>query len=183
MSIDYEVTTAATASYNTVAELKTHLLLFGDTSYDTELQDILLAAEEYMSDFLGEYLINTTVRVNLASFDLVSLPHKFNTGVVVSYWDNNNTAQVFASSNYVIDTSAPYPRLKFNAQPATRSTDFAYAGYVTYTTYLAEVPQKLNRAVLLVAAEMFENRNNSSDKAMVRLPLSAMRLIATLRGW
>ena len=47
--MDYQVTTPAATSYNTVAELKTHLLLFGDTSYDAELQDILLAAEEHLS--------------------------------------------------------------------------------------------------------------------------------------
>ena len=179
----YQVTAPAATSYNTVAELKTHLLLFGDTSYDTELQDILLAAEEYISDFLEEYLIDTTVRVNVTSFDDTTLPHKFNTGVVVSYWDESNVAQVHAASNYRVDVSGEYPTIKYSAQPSGRSGTSTYAGYITYTTYMSVIPQKLNRAVLLLAAELFENRNNSSDKKMEKIQLTAMRLVQSLRGW
>ena len=181
--MNYQVTIPATTSYNTVAELKTHLLLFGDTSYDAELQDILLAAEEYLSDFLGEYLVDTTVRVNVTAFDDTALPHKFATGVVVSYWDASNVAQVHADSNYRVDVSGEYPVIKYSAQPTGRSTNSDYAGYITYTTYLSTVPQKLNRAVLLVAAELFENRNNSSDKKMEKVQLTAMRLMQSMRGW
>ena len=178
-----EVTIPAATSYNTVAELKNHLLLFGDTSYDTELQDILLAAEDYVSDFLGEYLIDTTVRINITSFDDTTLPHKFNTGVVVSYWDASNVAQVHDASNYRVDVSGTYPTIKYSAQPSGRSGTSTYAGYITYTTYMPVIPQKLNRAVLLVAAELFENRNNSSEKKMEKVQLTAMRLLQSLRGW
>jgi uncharacterized phiE125 gp8 family phage protein len=179
----YQVTAPAATSYNTVAELKTHLLLFGDTSYDTELQDILLAAEEYISDFLEEYLIDTTVRVNVTSFDDTTLPHKFNTGVVVSYWDESNVAQVHAASNYRVDVSGDYPTIKYSAQPSGRSGTSTYAGYITYTTYMSVIPQKLNRAVLLVAAEMFESRREVSGSITYAASLASRRLIQSLRGW
>lgn len=182
--MDYQVTTPAATSYNTVAELKTHLLLFGDTSYDAELQDILLAAEEYLSDFIGEYLVDTVIRVNVTSFDDTTLPHKSASTVVVNYWDTNNAAQVHASSNYRIDVSGEYPTIKYSAQPSGRSGTSTYAGYITYTTFMAVVPQKLNRAVLLVAAEMFENRTNSVTGTIVaKVQLTAMRLMQSLRGW
>ena len=181
--MDYQVTTPATTSQTTVAELKTHLLLFGDNSYDTELQDILLAAEEYISDFLGEYLTATSVRVNITSFDEITLPHKSASTVVVNYWDTDDAAQVHASTNYRIDVSGEYPAIKYSTQPSGRSGTSTYAGYITYTTSLAVVPQKLSRAVLLVAAELFENRNNSSDKASYATKLTAMRLVQSLRGW
>jgi len=181
--MDYQVTTPATTSQTTVAELKTHLLLFGDNSYDTELQDILLASEEYLSDFLGEYLTATSVRVNITSFDETALPHKSASTVVVSYWDTDDAAQVHASTNYRIDVSGEYPAIKYSTQPSGRSGTSTYAGYITYTTSLAVVPQKLSRAVLLVAAELFENRNNSSDKASYATQLTAMRLVQSLRGW
>lgn len=181
--MDYQVTTPATTSQTTVAELKTHLLLFGDSSYDAELQDILLAAEEYLSDFLGEYLTATSVRINVTSFDEITLPHKSISTVVVSYWDTDDAAQVHASTNYRIDVSGEYPSIKYSAQPSGRSGTSTYAGHITYTTSLAVVPQKLSRAVLLVAAELFESRRQVSDSITYAAPLAAMRLVQSLRGW
>ncbi len=70
------VTIKATTSLVTTTELKTHLLLFGDTSYDTELQAILLSTEDFINDFLGEYLVSTTVRGNIPTFGDLYLPHK-----------------------------------------------------------------------------------------------------------
>ena len=179
----YQVTVPATTSLVTVADLKTHLLLFGDTSYDTELQDILLAAEGFISDFLDDYLVSTTVRMNIFAFGDTTLYHKKPTNVVVSYWDTNNTAQVWAASNYVIDTSDVYPTIIFSANPTGTSTKFANKGYITYDTALTPVPSKITHAVLLVAAELFENRNNSSEKKMEKVQLTAMRLMQSLRGW
>ena len=177
------VTVPATTSLVTVADLKTHLLLFGDTSYDTEIQDILLAAEGFISDFLDDYLVSTTVRMNIFAFGDTTLYHKNPTNVVVSYWDTNNTAQVWAASNYVIDTSDVYPTILFETNPTGTSTKFANKGYITYDTALTPVPSKITHAVLLVAAELFENRNNSSEKKMEKVQLTAMRLMQSLRGW
>ena len=102
----YQVTAPAATSYNTVAELKTHLLLFGD-----------------------------------------------------------------------------YPTIKYSAQPSGRSGTSTYAGYITYTTYMSVIPQKLNRAVLLVAAEMFESRREVSGSITYAASLASRRLIQSLRGW
>jgi len=181
--MDYLVTVAANASYKTVAELKTHLLLFGDNSYDSELQSILLAAEDYLSGYLGEFISPTTVRVNVSSFGDTKLPHKANAGVVVTYWDAANTAQVVPSGDYVVDTSGAYPVIKYTTTPTGLSALFDYVGYITYTTSLGIVSPKLSSAILLVAAELFENRNNSSEKKAEAVQLSAMRLIQSLRGW
>ena len=179
----YQVTIPATTSLVTVADLKTHLLLFGDTSYDTELQDILLTAEGFLSDFLGDYLVSTTVRMNIAAFGDTTLDHKSPTRIVVSYWDSNNTAQVWASSNYVVDTSDIYPTIVFSANPTGLSTTFANKGYVTYATAISPIPNKLLHAVLVVAAELFENRADSSIKWQQSVQLTSMRLIQSLRGW
>ena len=181
--MDYQVTTAAATSYNTVADLKTHLLLFGDASYDAELQDILLAAEEYISDFLGEYLVDTAIRVNITSFDDTTLPHRAVSTVVVNYWDASDVAQVHAATNYRIDVSGDYPTIKYSAQPSGRSGTSTYAGYITYLTEMAVIPQKLNRAVLLVAGELFESRREASDSITYAAPLASKRLIQSLRGW
>ena len=180
----YIVTTPAATSYVPVSELQTHLLLFGDSSYDSELQDILLAAEEYLADFMGEYLVDTGIRVNICDFgsDAV-LPHKFYTGIAVMYWDSNNSAQTLSTSDYIVDLSGEYPVLKVTTAPTDVSTVLDCAGYMTYTTYMSYVPAKLNRAVLLIAAEMFNNRTESSVKKMEKVHLTAMRLIQSLRGF
>ena len=179
----YQVTVPATTSLVTVADLKTHLLLFGDTSYDTELQDILLAAEGFISDFLDDYLVSTTVRMNIFAFGDTTLYHKKPTNVVVSYWDTNNTAQVWAASNYVIDTSDVYPTIIFSANPTGTSTTFANKGYITYDTVLTPIPKKVRHAVLLVASEMFESRREIADRITYDASITSMRLIQSLRGW
>ena len=179
----YQVTIPATTSLVTVADLQTHLMLFGDTSYDTELQDILLAAEGYISDFLGEYLTTTTVRVNVTSFDDTRLPHKSAAAVVVSYWDASDAAQVHTSDNYRIDVSGEFPVIKYSAQPTGRSATSDYAGYITYTTSLSVVTPKISRAVLLVAAELFSSRSESAETKMAKATLTAQRLIQSLRRW
>ena len=180
----YLVTTPATTSLITVGELKTHLFLFDDTSYDGELQDILLSAEGFVSDFLGDFLSTTEVRQNIVAFGDITLSHKTPTNITVYYWDANNTAQEWPASNYVVDTSDVYPKIIFNTNPSGYSSKFANKGYVTYNTSLSPVPAKVKHAVLLVAAELFENRADSITGAIVaKLPMSSLRLIQSLRGW
>ena len=181
--MNYRVTIPATTSLVTVDDLKTHLLLFGDNSYDTELQAILLAAEGFVADFLGEYLVATTVRVNIASFGDLALPHKNPSSIVVSYWDSNNVAQTLSESEYTVDVSGDYPRIIFDNQPTGLSNSFAYKGYVTYSTVIDPIPNKLKHAVLLVAAELFENRHESKEKTSNLVTLSSRRLIQSSRGW
>lgn len=178
-----QVTIPASTSYVSVADLKTHLLLFGDTSYDTELQAILLSTEDFISDFLGEYIVSTTVRRNFFSFEDLLLENKSVSSVVVSYWDTDNTAQVFSSGQYVLDTSMIYPIIKFKSVPSGLSDKFENAGFVTYATSLAFVPSKVKHAVLVIAAELFENRAESSERKMEAVKLTAMRLIQSNRGW
>ena len=181
---NYYVTAHATTSYVPVAELRTQLLLFGDTSYDAELQEILLAAEEFLADFIGEYLTDTTVRLNVPSFGAdTTLPHRYNSGVVVSYWDSSNVAQVLSSANYIVDSSGEYPVIRITTAPTDLSTDLSFAGYIAYTTSLPSVPSKLSRAVLMVAADLFENRADSSTVSSNKAHLTALRLVQSLRGW
>ena len=179
----YQVTIPATTSLVPVADLKTHLLLFGDTSYDTELQDILLTAESFVSDFLGDFLSSTTVRINLPVFSDTVLPHKNPTNLRVAYWDQDDLEAPFSPSHYTLDTSADYPRIVFKTTPSGTSTTTTNKGLITYETALSPIPAKIKHAVLLIAAELFENRNNSSEKKMEKVQLTAMRLMQSLRGW
>jgi uncharacterized phiE125 gp8 family phage protein len=182
--MDFKVTTPATTSVVSVADLKTHLLLFGDDAYDAELQAILLTAEGFISDFIGEYISTTSLLVNIADFSDFHFTHKDPTSVVVSYWDSNNTAQTLSADNYTVDASGEYLRIIFDTKPSDLTSVLTNQGYITYTTTMSVVTPKLKHAVLLVAAELFENRTNSvTGVSIAKLPLSAMRLIQTLRGW
>lgn len=179
----YQVTIPATATFVTVAELKTHLLLFGDTSYDTELQDILLTAEGFVSDFLGEFLAPTTVKIILPTLNDTTLLHKYVTNVVVNYWDADDLDAPVNPNTFTLDKSGVYPRLLFKTKPTSISTTTTNQGSVSYLTSLSPVPSKVKHAILLIAAELFENRNNSTDKKMEKVQLTAMRLMQSLRGW
>lgn len=178
-----QVVAPAATSLVTTAELSNHLLLFGDTSYDDELQGILLQAEDYISGFLGEYLVSTTVRERVFGWGDIHLAHKNPSNLVVSYYDGTNTPQVFNAANYVLDLSGEYPVIKFKTTPPTPSTDLTFQGYVTYDTALPVVPAAIKRAVLMVAAELFEHRSDSSEKKAERAHLTAMRLLQKHRRW
>ena len=179
----YQVITPATTSLVPVADLKTHLLLFGDTSYDTELQDILLTAESFISDFLGDFLSSTTVRINLPVFSDTVLPHKNPTNLRVAYWDQDDLEAPLNPNKYVVDASADYPRIIFKTPPSNTTSTFTNKGLITYETALSPISAKIKHAVLLIAAELFENRNNSTDKKMEKVQLTAMRLMQSARGW
>ena len=181
--MNYQVTIPPTTSVVTVADLKTHLLLFGDNSYDAELQDLLLTAESFVSDFLGEFLSETAVQINLPTLSDIFLPHRFPSEVHVSFWDDTNMQAPVPPSLWLLDTSYALPKLHFKGKPSNISTDFDNQGFVTYKTSLPYAPPKIRHAVLLIAAELFENRNNSSDKKMEKVQLTAMRLIQSARGW
>ena len=71
----YFISESATFAPVCVSDLKAHLFLFDDDSYDAELQYILLSAQDIVTDLLGEHISSTMIQCNLNTFEDTSLPH------------------------------------------------------------------------------------------------------------
>lgn len=177
MSKRFTVVTPASTCPVSVAELSTHLQLFGDNSYDTELQALLLTAQEYVSDKLGEFVSDTEVNVPLADFSDVDLIHQNVRWVSVKYYDVNNNQKTLDASNYVLDETGTSARITFTTVPTT-STDFKYPAFVQYTTRFDVVPSKVKHAILMTAGELFEVRTESTDAKDRRAAITVDRLLA-----
>lgn len=177
MSKRFTVVTPASTCPVSVAELSTHLQLFGDNSYDTELQALLLTAQEYVSDKLGQYVSDTQIKVPLEDFSDLEIHHHNIRWVAVKYYDEANNQQTLNTSNYILDETGVRARLEFKTVPTT-TTDFEYPAFVQYTTGYDAVPNKVKHAILMTAGELFEVRTESTDAKDRRAAITVDRLLA-----
>lgn len=178
--MDYKIVTPANSAPVSVAELNTHLQLFGDNSYDGELADLILTAQGYVSDGLGEFVSNTVIQVPVKDFSQFDFKHKNVKSVSVSYYDVANSLQTLGSENYVLDETGTRFRIVFTSAPTT-STDFQYPAYVEYTTGFDTVPTQVRHAILLTAAELFHVRSEGVDKQRSQAQITVGRLLASNR--
>ncbi len=90
----------------TLAEARLHLRVI-DTSEDTLITSLIVAAREYCENFTGRKLIQQTWDLILDAFpaDGVSLTYAPTMTIdSVTYLDTNGSSQVLSSALYVTDT-------------------------------------------------------------------------------
>jgi uncharacterized phiE125 gp8 family phage protein len=172
----YKVITQANTVPVSNTELTTHLQLWGDDSYDSEIEPILFTAQEIVSDRLGEFVSNTVIQMPMSDFSDVELVHQNTSDITVSYYDANNALQVLNANNYVIDSTGKNTKICFENTP-TVSSDYQYPAFVQYSTGYQVVPRMIKHAILLTAAELFEVRSETTEKARVQAQLCVQRLL------
>jgi uncharacterized phiE125 gp8 family phage protein len=179
----YFVSESAAETPVCVSDLKAHLFLFDDDSYDAELQYILLSAQDIVSDLLGEHISSTIIQCNLSSFENTVLPHKNILEVsCVSYYDTTDTLITLAASDYYLDTTGIDTKIKFLAHPAV-SSKYDNAVAVHYEAGMEVVPQVLAQAILIIAAELFEVRSESTETQRTKAMNVATQLLMKHRRW
>lgn len=186
----YRVTGANTSPLVTLAELKTHLNLFGDTSYDDYLTRLLLAGQQAAENYIGEYIGGTDIQASWATFSDLTIPHRHIADVnSVSYLDFDNTFVTIPSTDYVVDLTGYNPVVRATRASGgwpTSSLSVDYSNPIT-VDYEAELNEELQsealvQAILLYCSGMFSNRENYVLNEVVnRLPLASERLLAPLR--
>jgi uncharacterized phiE125 gp8 family phage protein len=177
----YKVISTASTSPVTVADLQQHLMLFGDTSYDAELAQLVVTATEFVSDHMGEFVANTTIAEPISSFSDTELVHKNVSNVVVKYFDENNVEQTLAANNYIVDQTGNLTKVKFKSPNERLSADYDCPVQIEYSTAMTTVPNRVKHAILITAAELFEVRTESTDAKNRVAQITIDRLLSTNR--
>ena len=161
----------------TLDELKAHLRIF-HFDEDLEISAYLRAARETAEAWANRALITQTATVKMSRFlvsttQLIELPYGTLQSVTsITYVDEAGDSQAWASSNYVVDTGHVPGRvgLAYNASwPTIRDWDLPITIIyeVGFGSSATDVPQALRTAVKMIAAEMYERRDNSIIGAAV----------------
>lgn len=167
MQQNYTVVTEATTASVTVEELRNHLLLFDDTSYDTELGGLILTAQRLLADEIGEYPASTTIQQTFRFFgNQLDLAHKnISTILSVQYYDQANTLINIPNTDYIFDNTSRFKKILFpTSQEQQLSSVYPYPVLVNYIAEMDPVPPTIEQAILTCAAEMWKYRYNSNDQ-------------------
>lgn len=159
-----------------VQNLNQHLNLFGDNSYALELGQLLLTAQEFVSNHIGKFISDTTIEIPFASFDDLTLPHDTASSVVVRYYDANNAIQTLDDEDYIVDPTGLKPVISFKVDPET-SSDYQNPILIQYVTGMPSVPQVIRHAILMTAAELFEVRTESTEAKERMASITISRLL------
>ena len=165
-----------------LAKLKSHLNIF-DESEDTYLQDLILTAQEYVANFLGEYVSDTTIDVRYTQFrDHLELGHRYIKSVsYVQYLkDGQDTPVTVDTSKYVFDNTVRPARVVLRSSQDSFLTtgDQLHKDYNAPITvrYVAGIPDdSAIHAPKLIALSMLaatfyklgiQNKNDRVGEAM-----------------
>tara|TARA_R100000655_G_scaffold83884_1_gene123489 strand:+ start:1042 stop:1704 length:663 start_codon:yes stop_codon:yes gene_type:complete len=215
------ISTAWSETAITLAEAKTHLRIDGSED-DTYLNALISTAQFTAEKYTGRAITNQTLKLGLDGLpyadDNKYYPEGFFTapdinrslGYIVlprpplvsvthfKYYDEDNTATTFATSNYHVDTQTEPGRLvlkRGKTFPSASDLRTANAYEITYVAGYGssrdDVPTPIKQAIKLLVAHLFENREAVTDKSANGIPytISGMldpykikRLNSTLGG-
>lgn len=167
----------------TLDEAKTHLRITG-TDEDTLLNSLIDAATEYAQEYQRRKYLTTSCVDYLDAWLRVIRPAWSPLVAVTSitYVDANGTTQTLAADQYRVDTDTQPARITEAwscTWPAIRNITNAIA--VTYTagygTAAADVPQRIRSAILLLVGHLYNNREDTTERTLARIPVGAKALL------
>lgn len=181
---------AAAAEIMTTSEAKAWLRV-DHSAEDTLIDELVVAVREEVESWLNATLINTTHTLVFdcwPSNGIIYLPRGPVSSVTsISYLDGNGDSQTWASSNYVVDTSTPSPRIGRADGVTWPTLDNRIANvtivYVAgYGATSASVPSSILIAAKLLLADFYENRQ-AQTSANLNQNKTAKRLLDRFRNY
>ena len=178
----FVVSARSVATIFTEEQLRDHLNLFDDSSYDDTLVSMTDTALHVVEDQLGEFLEPTTVIQPYKEFSQeMPLVHSRITSVSsITYRATGGTVKTVPTTVYIFDTSSKDRaiRLRSGQQwPKDLDRDYSAPVSVTYVAQWTTPPSSLTHAILLTLGDLFENRNNSAAIQFNTVPTSVKYLI------
>lgn len=181
--LKYKVITPNAAAVIDLATAKLHLKV--DTNADDALiTSIIAAVRQHTQEYLGRFLLATTVDQFYNSFGngcltLFYTPVASITSVI--YQDVDGENQTLAAEKYELDTTVEpsYFRMKSGQEaPAVLDHPNSVAiRYVTGYANAAAVPDPIKLAMLLMITRFYEHR----DDAVFKMPTAAQNLLNPYR--
>lgn len=184
MLIKNEIQTrsAIGASPVSLTDLKTHLRLFDDdTVTDAYLTDLILAALDAASDFIGVGIGLTSYNAYFTSFNDLVLPIDNATAIgSIRYYDSDNSFITVPTATYYLDNTAKDKIVKLS--PGQNFPTNVHEGreapvVVQYSAELVTASRAVAQAVLIIAADMYTNPESLSANTPFKVPYTAERLL------
>jgi uncharacterized phiE125 gp8 family phage protein len=166
-----------------VAEMKLHARIDIDDD-DAILPAYIAAARQHVENACEHALMPQTWRVFYRAFCAeLQLPGgNVRDPVTVKYLDTDGAEQTVPAATYVVDRSRVPARISLaqgQQWPATRQqANAVYVDYPTGYANAAAVPAPLRAAVLLIAADLYENRESQVIGTIVADNSTAQSLMA-----
>jgi uncharacterized phiE125 gp8 family phage protein len=164
----------------TLSELKSHLRIT-DAGEDVALQIYLDAALDWVETQTGQRLSNAARVDYFDYFSDLELIGDSPTSITVTYVDDDGSDQDVSSSVYALKThkARAYLTLSFaESWPSVRSQDAAIDVAYTSGYTVSTLPSSLKSAVLILAASMYEVREEFVVGTIIsKAPLTIQRLI------
>lgn len=174
-----------------VQEAADHLRVdFGDD--DALISARIGAAREWAEDFTRRQFITATYDLYFDSWPAfpIVLPRPPLASVTsITYYDEDDTAAVWAASNYYVDTAAEPGRIVLKTGAVAPSVTLREANavvvrFVAGYGAAGDVPEKVRAAILLTVGDLYENRENTvigAGNSLVEVPFGAKALLWPLR--
>jgi len=185
---NYRITSFATTSPVTLDDVRDHLQLYGDESYDAYLEALIFSAQEVVSGILGEPVDTTGIQAWYGNYENIELPHQYivnNAITSVQFYDTDEVLQTVADTIYFVDFSRRFPRviLRQNQQwPQGMSTAREFPVIVNYSAAISpQAGADLEHAILMICEDLFSNRASASDKPSTKVYLTAEQLLKRYR--
>lgn len=175
----------------TQSEVYRHLRLVEDATEKAYADAVADVAREYVEQYSGTALLTQTWELTLDHWweGVLELPYPPLQSVSsIKYIDSDGVEQTLSASAYSVTTGDPVGYVQFAADttvPVARAEAGAIRiRFVSGYTAAANIPASLKQAVLLLAANWFENREPVllSGAIPQQIPMSARALMDQYRS-
>lgn len=170
------ITTAPSGSVVTLAEVKQHLRIDSDDTYDDDLLNAYIATAVERSEIItGRALLRTTYKLEIDTWREVQLPKPpFVSITSIKYIDTDGNEQTLSTSDYEIDDAREptqiYFKVNHQLHDQLRPIEIVYqAGY----TNAAAIPSGIKQYTKMVVCDYYDNaRTSSVEKQMMSSGIS-----------
>jgi len=165
----------------TAAEAKLHCRV-DTTDEDTLMANLIIAARQYVEEYLGRALITRTYVYTLDAttypFELPMPPYGAIT--TVKSLDEDFIETTISSADYIVSTVPQVATLEITTLPA--DAEYLKVTYTAgYGATSAAVPQAIRQALLLLIGGWYANREAVADRALSEPPHAVKALLGTCR--
>ena len=167
-NVEYILINDANVEPLNLNEVKSHLRLDGNSSFDTQLNNLIKVARQYCEKITGRDLINKNYRalLNCMPTKIKIQKSRLQSITSIQYY-KDNVLETLPSDQYYFTYSNDYSLLIIEKQNDLKIDDREQAIYINFVAgYGATadfVPQGLKQAMLSYITYLFENAGDCSD--------------------
>lgn len=180
--MQFKVTTPPATEPATLAETKSALRI-DHSDEDAEVERAIASAREYLEGYMGRPIVTQTITGATDRFSAyIALKPGVQSVESIKYTDEDGAEQTVDPSVYEVDTFSLGGGvfLSYDKEwPTPRGDRFSVrVEFVAGYGGQVDVPSKVKSAVILIAGDLLNNRENSAPIELYEIPMSAKSLVS-----